>query len=346
MAKRTPGLKKRGDIWHFSKRVCGIDIRGTTGTSSLPEAERMLNERIREIRDVNIHGGSPVVTFRDATLKYVSEKKGKRSIDMDMQAFQRVEPYIGDMDIRQVHSGSLTKFIADRQQAGCKNNTINRELASIRQVLSRAGRVWRHDNNLPYIEAVPLIEMLPDDSREPHQVSESEQQQLFGDLAAPYANYAMFLVNTGVRCREGLKLQWDWELADSPGFSVPASSHKNGKKRIVICNSIARSIVDGQRGRDSKLVFPIKEQAFRMAWDRARVRQGLDHIRRHDLKHTFGARLRAAGVGFADRKDLLGHKQSDITDHYCKAELDSLVTAAEKVVGRIPSPALRLVGQK
>lgn len=44
------------------------------------------------------------------------------------------------------------------------------------------------------------------------------------------------------------------------------------------------------------------------AWKKARVQAGLPKVRAHDLKHTFGRRLRAVGVGFEDRQDLLGHK--------------------------------------
>jgi putative Mg2+ transporter-C (MgtC) family protein len=51
----------------------------------------------------------------------------------------------------------------------------------------------------------------------------------------------------------------------------------------------------------------------------------------HDLKHTFGRRLRAAGVSFEDRQDLLGHRSGRITTHYSQAELTSLIEAAEKV---------------
>ena len=58
---------------------------------------------------------------------------------------------------------------------------------------------------------------------------------------------------------------------------------------------------------------------------------GFRHIRVHDLKHTFGRRLRAAGVSFEDRQDLLGHRSGRITTHYSQAELTSLIEAAEKV---------------
>ena len=66
------------------------------------------------------------------------------------------------------------------------------------------------------------------------------------------------------------------------------------------------------------------------AWKRARKRVGLV-VRVHDLKHTFGRRLRAAGVGFEDRQDLLGHRSGRITTHYSAAEIGNLINAANKV---------------
>lgn len=61
--------------------------------------------------------------------------------------------------------------------------------------------------------------------------------------------------------------------------------------------------------------------------------EGFRKVRVHDLKHTFGRRLRAAGVSFEDRQDLLGHKSGRITTHYSRAQLSSLIAAAEKVCG-------------
>ena len=54
-------------------------------------------------------------------------------------------------------------------------------------------------------------------------------------------------------------------------------------------------------------------------------------MRVHDLKHTFGRRLRAAGVSFEDRQDLLGHKSGRVTTHYSAAELTNLIAAANLV---------------
>jgi len=51
----------------------------------------------------------------------------------------------------------------------------------------------------------------------------------------------------------------------------------------------------------------------------------------HDLKHTFGQRLRAAGVSFEDRQILLGHKNDSVTTHYSAPDVANLIAAANRV---------------
>lgn len=78
------------------------------------------------------------------------------------------------------------------------------------------------------------------------------------------------------------------------------------------------------------------------AWKRARRQAGLP-ARVHDLRHTFGHRLRAAGVSFEGRQDLLGHKSDRMTTHYSAPELSQLIGAAESVCERRPATVLRVV---
>ncbi len=69
----------------------------------------------------------------------------------------------------------------------------------------------------------------------------------------------------------------------------------------------------------------------------AQLRLGLGKERRfaqvrvHDLKYTFGRLLRAAGVSFEDRQDLLGHRSGRITTHYSAPELERLIEGSNKV---------------
>ena len=96
---------------------------------------------------------------------------------------------------------------------------------------------------------------------------------------------------------------------------------------------IAKSVVDAQRGNHPSNVFTYEGRpTTRMlnAWRRARKATALPQVRVHDLKHTFGRRLRAAGVLFEDRHDLLGHRSARVTTHYSAAELSKLIEAPQK----------------
>ena len=55
--------------------------------------------------------------------------------------------------------------------------------------------------------------------------------------------------------------------------------------------------------------------------------------------------MRAAGVGFEDRKILLGHKSEHVTTHYSAPEIGMLIEASEKVcaLGSRKTPALAIV---
>jgi integrase len=65
------------------------------------------------------------------------------------------------------------------------------------------------------------------------------------------------------------------------------------------------------------------------AWRDAREAVDLKLVRVHDMRHTFGMRLRAVGVGFEDRQDLLGHHAGRITTHYSKVEIARLIDCVE-----------------
>jgi len=76
---------------------------------------------------------------------------------------------------------------------------------------------------------------------------------------------------------------------------------------------------------------------YASAWRDGRIRAGLPDLRVHDLKHTFGRRLRAAGVSFEDRQDLLGHKSGRMATHYSQAKLEHLIAAAIRFAERTPA---------
>ena len=135
-------------------------------------------------------------------------------------------------------------------------------------------------------------------------------------------------------------------------FIIPGHQVKNREERLVVLNRVAKAVVEEMRGVHPEFVFTYRGRPVRKtngpAWRKARTRAGLPLVRVHDCKHTFGRRLRAAGVSFEDRQDLLGHKSGRITTHYSQAELENLIEAANKVCGddSRKTPALVILKEK
>ncbi len=356
--KRSPGLRNRHGIWHIEKQVLGQPIHESTGTSDLEAAELILARRIEEIRQAKVYGVRPARTFRDAAIKFLEENTELASIGDYALLLRQLDPYIGDLPLQHVHLGTLQPFIAARRRQGVKSRTINLALVVTRRVLNLAARLWRDENGLSWLETAPLIQLLPEpDARKPYPLSWEEQARLFKALPGHLARMCLFKVNTGCREQEVCRLRWAWEHRvpelDASVFVVPRELVKNREDRLVVLNSVARSVVESVRGEHAECVFVRRGKPVaainNSGWKRARVEVGLPQVRVHDLKHTFGRRLRAAGVAFETRKVLLGHKNGEITTHYSAPELAELIDAVNRITpeksGKTPALTLLKVGQ-
>jgi integrase len=369
---RSPGLRRRGRIWHIEKQVRGVGrICESTGTIDLEEAQRYLAKRMEDIRQATVYGVRPKRSFREAATKYLLEHQHKASIACDALFFRQLDPYIGDLPLERVHDGTLRRFVEDRLKDGRKTKTVNLALSAVRRVLNLAARKWRDEYGLTWLQTAPLISMLPvTDMRVPYPLSWEEQQLLFQELPAHLARMALFKVNTGTRDQEVCGLRWDWEVRipelDTSVFLIPGKFVKNREDRVVVLNAVARRVIDEVRGMHPYYVFIYQgnavETMHNSGWQAARARaakkyqaefdepapEGFKNIRVHDLKHTFGRRLRAAGVSLETRKVLLGHTTGDITSHYSAPELHELIEAVNRVCAGDSgkTPALTLIKTK
>ncbi|MDP9523554.1 tyrosine-type recombinase/integrase [Pseudomonas putida] len=367
------GLSQRNGIWHIDKKINGERLYESTGVSDRAEAEKYLIHRLEQIRQRKVYGVRQVRTFREAATRYLLEHKDQPSIKLTALCLQQLDPYLGDLPLTHIDDQALAPFIRDRQtdedlpsgkvRKAVSNRTVNIAIERVIRVLSLACRKWRDEERRPWLDSIPLLAKLEEKraSRKPYPMSWDEQSILFGELPDHLQRMALFKVNTGCREQEVCKLRWDWEISvpelGTSVFLIPAdfggrhenSGVKNRDERLVVLNTVAKSIIDGQRGISREWVFPYNGIGMhRMndsAWKKARVRAaklwqeqhlrpahpGFASIRVHDLKHTFGRRLKAAGVTEEDRKSLLGHKNGSVTSHYSGAELGQLIEAANKV---------------
>ena len=371
--KAISGLYQKGGVWQIDKVFRGERLRESTGTGDRQEAEQYLIHRLEQLRQQKVYGVRRTRTWEEAATRFLIESKDQPSIKLTAHHLKQLHPYLKDLPLTHIDDQALEPFVKDRlkgmvlpcgkQLKPVAPRTINISIERVIRVLSLCARKWRDEERRPWLDSVPMLAKLDlkKKVREPYPMSWEEQSILFGELPAHLQTMALFKVNTGCREQEVCKLRWDWEISvpelGTSVFLIPSdfggrherSGVKNGDERLVVLNSVAKSIIDKQRGQSKDWVFPYNGNAMhRMndsAWKKARVRAaklwqeenlrpahpGYASIRIHDLKHTFGRRLRAAGVTQEDRKALLGHKNGSITSHYSGAELGHLIEAANMV---------------
>jgi len=366
--RKPPGLLLRGAVWHIDKVIYGKRICESTGTRDMSEAEALLARRITERRRIHLFGEQRDHTFREAAIKFLAENQHKRSIERDRRALGVLEPFIGSLPLQRVHHDTLTPYVRARLDKGRSPGTINRDLAVVRRILNLASRLWRDETDRPWLNVAPLIQMQRNtNQRGPYPLSVVEQRLLFSELERHLISMALFKVNTGLREHEVVNLRWQWETPipelGTSIFVIPRNYVKNALDRYVVLNRIARSVIEKARGEHCHFVFtrdgsPVT-RIYNSGWKAARRRaaaryepeigrpcpNGFRRVRVHDLKHTFGHRLRVAGVSFEDRKILLGHKAQHVTTHYSAPEIGALIAAAEKVceLEARASPVISLV---
>jgi len=335
--KHMSGLTKRKDLWHINKVVNGRRIYESTGSSNLQEAERYLIRRLEQIRQAAVYGVRPKRSFREAALKFVQENTQKASLRVDIIIIKHLDKYIGNLSLEAVHMGSLQAYIEGRQREKVKTRTINYGLQIVRHILNLAASEWLDEHGLTWLVTAPKIKLLREnDKRKPYPISWQEQNKLFAELPEHLRRMALFAVNSGCRDKEVCNLRWEWEVTTPIGsvFIIPGEKVKNRDDRLVVLNHAARTVIEEARGQHPTHVFTFRgkpiDRMLNSAWKKARIRAQLPQVRVHDLKHTFGRRLRATGVSFEDRQDLLGHKSGRITTHYSAAELTNLIAATNK----------------
>lgn len=338
--KRTPGLYLRNGIWQIEKVILGRRICKSTGSGDLEEAEKYLARKSEEIRQASIYGVRPTRIFRQAAIKYLLDNQNKKYIGDDASRLKALDPYVGHLQIDKINNSAMQPFIDAQLAESKKSKTINHRLKVVNKILRLAADEWQDEFGLSWLLKAPTINLLPEtDVADPQPLTWLEQTKLFNELPKHLQRMALFMVNTGTRPNKDVcRLQWEWEKKvpelDTTVFIIPAKYHKNKQERLVILNDIAKKVIEEVRGEHPVYVFTYEGQPIKRmlnsAWTKARKRASLK-VRAHDLKHTFGRRLRAAGVSFEDRQDLLGHKSGRITSHYSSAEIGNLIEAANKV---------------
>jgi len=325
------------------KRITGIGrVHQVFKASSQKEADDNYHRIIAEAR---AKAALPKFNnFMEAATKYLTEST-KKSLARDATALANLVPIIGKLPLDAIHQGSIQPYIQHRKEQGVKSKTVDRELCVVRRILVLASRVWRDENNKPWLPTAPLI-LSPEwnDEAQPYPLKIDEQRRFFQELPEHLVEMALFAVNTGARDKVVSELRWEWEIKipelGTSIFLVPGEYTKNGTPHLIVLNATTKRIIESRRGKIESHVFGFKgkpvsriyNSAWKKAWKRAGLPTGKDVLSGpHNLRHTFARRLRSAGIPQETIKPLMHHVDGDITAHYSPAEIKELIDAVERL---------------
>ena len=141
----TPGITVNAE-GHLiiDKEHRGVRIFVRLGPVSEEEGQQRLAAEMERV-EVELKRRAARPRFADAAARYLEESRDLRSADMSAWHVRLLTPYLGTLQLNQIHNRTLERFIADRLADGVTATTINRSLEVVRTVLNRAARAYRDD---------------------------------------------------------------------------------------------------------------------------------------------------------------------------------------------------------
>ena len=186
-----------------------LAVRWNAGASSPPRANTP-RERVRLTR-----GSGTSAARRDinSSGNFFLENQQKRSLRSDIGWLKLLMPWIGNVEIDKIHTGTLQPWIDNRRKEGAAIGTINHGLKIVHRILQLAANEWVDEFGLTWLPTAPRIKLLADtNKRKPYPLNWDEQARLFDALPDHLSQMALLAVNTCCRDSEICNLRWPWEV--------------------------------------------------------------------------------------------------------------------------------------
>ncbi len=322
------GIYKRGNIYWI--RYVGLDgrvIRESSKESKFKDAETLLIKRRQTIKE----GKQPDVrkianfSFKELSEEYIKWAERQRCFKSKSYLIDQLTVAFRYMPLRRFSSMLLEQYQTERINKGNKPATINRFLATIKHMFTKAVE-WDmvEEETLRRIRKVKLLE---ENNRRLRYLSKEEIQDLLDHCDSHLKPIVTMALNTGCRKSEILNLRWD-QVDLKHGF-VLLDRTKNGERREIPINQTLKESLEnlfkGTQKRPRRLDIPWvfyetktgkNYQDVKRSFKTACQKAGIKDFTFHDLRHCFASHLVMSGVDLTTIKELLGHKTLTMTLRY------------------------------
>ena len=199
--------------------------------------------------------------------------------------------------------------------------TVNRYLAAMSAVLTRAKKEWHWVEDNPFRKIAKLGEP---DGRVRFLSDKEREALLTACEASSPALYTIVVLalSTGARQAEILTLRWS--QIDLERGAIYLVRTKNGERRTLPLTGRAKELVEAmekKRDKAVELLFPshrdkAKPLDIHSVFARAVETAGIENFRFHDLRHTAASYLAMNGASLLEIAEILGHKTLAMVQRY------------------------------
>lgn len=243
-------------------------------------------------------------------------------------------PTLGNTRLDELTPLVIEACRTERLNAGIQRQTVNRDTAALKGLLSHAVQ-WG------VIAVNPLAGLKAPASGRAivRYLTHDEEQRLRAALEGRGGHLrpmVLISLNTGLRQGELFSLTWDDVDFTQSLLTVRSENAKSGRTRHLPLNAEALTVLREWRG-DSQtgLVFPSRTgrriDNVQKSWSTVLKTAAISDFRWHDLRHSFASHLVMRGVSLAVVRELLGHASMEMTLRYSHLAPENLREAVSRL---------------
>ncbi len=329
-------LYLRGKSWYYDFLYRGERYRGCIGPVPKATARAIVAKKKAEAvggrYELPSQKPSPRLDeFVTEYLAYYAANRRPRSLKRHEVSYRSMQGTFGPHRLADIGPLDIERYKRQRQGAGVAPATINRELAFLKNLYTKAVE-WGKATENP----VKKVRLYREDKARTRFLTDDEEARLLATCGRQLTPLVVTALNTGFRRSELLSLTWNDVDFERGRITVRAGYSKNGEARSVPMNHTLTAVLKSARvSAASERVFCTRRgqpyRSFRTAFERAVRKAGITDFTFHDLRHTFARRLVMARVDLPTVKELLGHKDISMTMRYAHLSADHKRLAVQRL---------------
>ena len=236
-----------------------------------------------------------------------------------------IDYFGGDIALQNITTRQVERFKALLMQR-VSPATVNRYLSRLRHLFNQA-RKWEYTQHNP----VTAVKHLKENNQMTRFLSKEEIDRLIACCNGHLKPIVVCAIYSGLRRGELFDLKWENIDLKNRNLTV-VNSKSNYSRTVPINDTLMESLKDLPSRFAGEYVYPSPKNGGRLdhiktSFNSARLRAGLNDVRFHDLRHTFGSQLALAGMNAITIKELMGHRNLKTTERYCHLSQEHLQDA-------------------